>query len=376
MLRQRNLAAHGRVTPDAQAPPSQYGLAPQLNRNEALANAVIQAFPEPFAIADQCGRIQFSNANWDALVGSGRAGPAPSEDDGRLLSTFGICSPSPAEGATAASQIRQVLSGSRRSVILMHRRIDSGKTRSFQTDIKGIDAFEGHVAIIHRDLDHLHDPQREADALCSAVLEARDHERKRIAQEIHDTTAQDLIASKLYLEMALAGITQNPQCYDAGARALELLEHSLRQIRTLSYVLHPPFLDELGMGATIRSYLKGFTERTGIQVASYVSAALPQLAPEILHAIFAILQEALTNVYRHSGRRAATVALYVVNDRLRLDISDYGQRKGRSPSNATHCVVPGVGIASMRTRAEQHGGTIAIHSAAQGTTVCVEFPVQ
>jgi signal transduction histidine kinase len=206
-------------------------------------------------------------------------------------------------------------------------------------------------------------------------LSIRESERKRIAQELHDTTVQELASAKLYIENAQK-FAENARHRDRDlADAIHLLEHSLKDLRTLSYMMHPPMLDELGIAAALRWYLRGFEGRTGIKAILKATGALPRFSPATKTALFRIVQEALTNVYRHSESKVVTVSLGKSRNSVVVSVADRG--KGLPPSIFVSAanVVPGLGITGMRARAEQLQGSLVINSDRRGTTVRVVLPL-
>ena len=263
--------------------------------------------------------------------------------------------------------------GERRSFSLLHKISDGCVVRWLQMDANRIRGLPGHVAIIHRDPNDLQQAKRDIDRLSMELLEAQDNERRRIARAIHDTTAQELVASKLYLEKALNDVERSELC-TSGVKALDHLEHSLCEIRTLSYLLHPPDLDEFHFPQAVRLFLKGFAERTGIQVAFDAVARLPTMSPDAERVLFLIIQEALTNVYRHSGSKSAVVIMRLTNGKLVLEITDNGRGCPTCFIEGKLSTGPGVGIVSMRARANRYGGILTIQSNKYGTTLRVVFP--
>lgn len=215
-------------------------------------------------------------------------------------------------------------------------------------------------------------PQSDESLQCLLI---REGERKRIAQELHDTTVQELASAKLYVENAQK-FAENAKHRDRDLEdALHLLEHSLKDLRTLSYVMHPPMLSELGIAAALRWYLRGFEARTGIKATLKVTVALPRVSLEAKTALFRIVQEALTNVYRHSGSKTVTVSLRKSPNSFVMSVADRGRGMPRSTVAPAQNVVLGLGLSGMRARATQLQGTLAIDSGRQGTTVRVTLPL-
>jgi PAS domain S-box-containing protein len=206
--------------------------------------------------------------------------------------------------------------------------------------------------------------------LASHVVRLEDEERRRIARELHDGTTQSLVA----LSAELIGIEKTLHDPDAVSRKVrysrELVKQSLDEIRTVSYLLHPPLLDELGLDTALRGFVEGFSARSEIEVSLNLPSDLSGLPRDLQLAIFRVVQESLTNVHRHSGSRSASIHLTMTPDKLTLEIADQG--RGMSP------VLPisraGVGINSMRERIRQLGGHCEIESNGRGTTIRAVMP--
>jgi two-component system NarL family sensor kinase len=146
-------------------------------------------------------------------------------------------------------------------------------------------------------------------------------------------------------------------------------------LRTLSYLLHPPLLDECGMAPAMREYLHGFSQRSGIAVELIIAPDIGRLAPDMENVLFRIVQESLTNVHRHSGSAVARVRLSRINGRVALNVSDRG--RGIAPARRDCSDSPariGVGIASMRARVRAFGGRLIIRSGPWGTVVRASVP--
>lgn len=157
---------------------------------------------------------------------------------------------------------------------------------------------------------------------------------------------------------------------------MELTEAAAREVRTVSYLMHPPLLDEAGLGAALRWYVTGFTDRSGIDVSLEVDDHVGRQSQEIETTVFRMVQEALTNVHRYSGSRKAWIRIMRANGRIRAEVRDEG-RGLRVDSRALTKAAPlGVGIAGMRERVEQLGGTFELESApGHGTTLRATLPL-
>jgi PAS domain S-box-containing protein len=211
--------------------------------------------------------------------------------------------------------------------------------------------------------------------LSSRLLSAQDDARRHLARELHDSAAQTL--SALTLNLALLGtypeICGHPRAGKTVAESAQLVEEATREIRTLSFLLHPPALDNACLGSALRWFADGFAQRTKIRVDFEVSPGLERLPGDAEGALFRVAQEALTNVYRHSGSTEAGVRLNLNNSDITLEIWDRG--KGL-PMQDGEPAKFGVGIPGMRERLEQLGGRLEIQSGSAGTRVLAILPSQ
>jgi signal transduction histidine kinase len=215
----------------------------------------------------------------------------------------------------------------------------------------------------------------ELRSLSAHLIAVQDNERRRIARELHDGLGQLLSAAKMMSDTVLRKDKSVAAKERSAAECSGLLEEALRQIRTISYLLHPPLLDEVGLQLALQSYVEGTSERSGLKAhVKFVPADLPRLAPELETALFRIVQEALTNVLRHSGADRASVELVHGDNRLVLAIRD----NGRGLSNELVELrpgSPGIGIAGMTQRVKEFGGRIRLENIRPGCLVEVIIPL-
>jgi signal transduction histidine kinase len=194
---------------------------------------------------------------------------------------------------------------------------------------------------------------------------------------LHETTAQDLAA----LKMLLAGLNRTSDRFSDSERSaltesMSLAEQSMTQIRTLSYLLHPPFLDEAGLLSALRWYAAGFAERSGIKVDLDLPESFDRLALDTETALFRIVQESLINIHRHARSETAGIRFRRDSETLVLEIEDRGQGIPRTAlTRITSKGGIGVGIAGMSERIEQLGGRFEITSGDHGTTVRARLPL-
>lgn len=232
------------------------------------------------------------------------------------------------------------------------------------------------VSGIFRDVTEYRTAQQEAKRLSEEMLSAQDHERERIAQDLHDSTAQHLTAIGLNL-IALRGPRQPS---DMTAKAMEDMRASLdeasKELRAFTYLLFPPALAEDGLSATLRRYVSGFERRTGVSVSIRNNLHGDELTIPLQAAVLRIVQEALANVHRHANASFCSIHLRLIQNRLHLVIADNGRglpvncRRGEAPLPA------GVGVAGMRARLRQFGGDILVRRKGEWTVVHGVTPVQ
>jgi len=210
--------------------------------------------------------------------------------------------------------------------------------------------------------------------LSGRLMTMQDEERRRIAREIHDGLGQELAAAKMILDGILAK-DKSPSLQQASIEASQLVDRAIQQVRTISHLLHPPLLDEVGLISALRWFLEGLTQRSGIEIQLEVQPKdLGRLKSELETAIFRIVQEALTNMFRHSGARHGRVGVIANNGNITVTVSDDG--KGIDPEvMQLRPDSVGVGIGGMRQRVTELGGTLRLENANPGTIVEVMIPV-
>jgi PAS domain S-box-containing protein len=212
---------------------------------------------------------------------------------------------------------------------------------------------------------------RERERLAGRLLQLQDEERRRIGRELHDGTGQQLVALTMTLAR-LSGLCagQPAAITDAVAESRALLDHCLREVRTLSYLLHPPLLDESGLVSATQWLADGFAKRSGIAVSVRMAPDFGRLPRAIELALFRIVQETLTNVHRHADSPSVRIVLRRGRSSVLLAVSDAG--RGLSSAEASS---EGVGIPGMRERLRRLGGYLLISSDAHGTTVRALVPL-
>lgn len=261
------------------------------------------------------------------------------------------------------------------------RRARSGKVIWTLGNVVPLWSQEGTVAGIIAVFTDITERQRTEAALhqlSTRLLQLQDEERRRLGRELHDSLAQSVLAVNLNLAQAAQSTEHfSEKTRDALSEARRRLQEMSQEIRTLSYLLHPPLLDELGLVSAIQEYAEGFSQRSGIHVQLDLPKGFGRLSQETETALFRIVQESLSNIQRHSGSGAARISVSPEAGCLRLEVSDQGRGIGQGSVDRTSGSRArlGVGILGMRERMTQLGGKLEIDSSPSGTTVRATIPV-
>jgi PAS domain S-box-containing protein len=215
--------------------------------------------------------------------------------------------------------------------------------------------------------------------LSSRLLQLQDHERRRIARDLHDSASQKLLAISLGLaQLGKSADVRSKRRKQLLTDTRKMVKELSKEIRSLSYLLHPPLLDELGLASAVEEYVKGFSQRSGIDLKFEMSSDIGRLSPESETALFRIVQEALGNIQRHSGSSSGRIRLMRDGDEVVLEITDAG--RGMAAENLRKRLgssgTLGVGILGMRERMRQLGGRLEITSGDWGTTVKAALPLR
>ncbi|MFY9559356.1 MAG: response regulator [Terriglobales bacterium] len=214
---------------------------------------------------------------------------------------------------------------------------------------------------------------RELRRLSTRLMTAQDEERRRFARDLHDGIGQELAAAKIMMDVLLEH-GPAPEKEQAIWEASQIVDRAIQQVRSMSHLLHPPLLDEGGLFSALRWFLEGMTEHTGIQTSLELQPPeFPRLAAHLERAVFRIVQEALTNVFRHSQARTACVTLLQRENSLLLTVRDDGKGVAEQTAQLRPGSI-GVGIGGMRERARELGGELRMINANPGTIVEILIP--
>jgi PAS domain S-box-containing protein len=272
------------------------------------------------------------------------------------------------------------------NVIITALRDETGKllgfgkvTRDYSEKIKTHEALQKEIAERTEAQRKLHDSEKSLRQLSLRLLQTQDEERRRIGRDLHDSVGQYLVGLKMKVD-ALKSSAEREHRTEASqlAECAQMTEDAIKEVRTISYLLYPPMLEELGLKSAIPWYLEGFTKRSEIKTTFEISPAFDRLPGDMELVLFRVLQESLTNVHRHSGSPTATVRLFAEKEAVVLQIMDQGKGihlqnpQDRSQDNIRAL---GVGLRGMKERVRQLGGDLELSSARGETTVNATIPL-
>jgi anti-sigma regulatory factor (Ser/Thr protein kinase) len=216
----------------------------------------------------------------------------------------------------------------------------------------------------------------ELQNLSLRLLKVQDEERRKLSRDLHDTTGQTLAALKIAVSFLQENSKHDPSQMRLASDVTELADQAIQEIRTMSYLLHPPLLDEVGFACAAEWYIEGFAKRSGVNVNVDIAADLERLPTGMETALFRVLQESLTNVHRHSGAAQVIVSFRHQLDKIILEVRDDGRgipAERLVQLRDTNEGI-GVGLAGMRERMQELNGKLEMESDGHGTTIRAVVP--
>jgi PAS domain S-box-containing protein len=236
------------------------------------------------------------------------------------------------------------------------------------------DQLQSHVRQRTEELEQAYKSLR---VLSMRMMQIQDEDRRRISRDLHDSAGQLLAALGMELTSLVRRATAlSPELAQDIGGSLQLVQQLTQEIRTASYLLHPPLLDEAGLTGALRWYVMGLAKRSGIAITLQLDETLGRLPRDLEAAVFHIVQESLTNIHRHSGSKTAVLRIDRSAGRLRLEIEDTGSGISAEKLREIQMQGTGVGIAGMRERVLHFKGDMRITSMSPGTRIAVTFPIE
>jgi two-component system, NarL family, sensor kinase len=337
---------------------------------------LVETMNEGAATLDEDGTVLYANASFGALLG------VPTDAViGNSLQTY----LEPTEQIKLSTLISESLKDESHGEVILAT--SDGKRRLVRMSLSPIHEFGVRtICVIATDMTELSGANEALKAsedilrnLSGRLLRLQDEERRRISRDLHDVTGQKLAVLSMNLSSALKNkaATKNEEMNRLLTESIGLSNDVNKEIRTLSYLLHPPLLDELGLSSAIEWYAQGFENRTGIRTTVEIPTGFMRLAPDAEVALFRVVQESLVNVHRYSGSETAFVRANGDEAEVRLQIGDAGIGIGKQLNTASlTSTVLGVGIQGMKERLRQLSGRLEITSSpGRGTLVTAILPV-
>jgi two-component system, NarL family, sensor kinase len=234
--------------------------------------------------------------------------------------------------------------------------------------------FRLHYSLLNRELLERRGAENQLRQLSLQLIRAQDEERRRFARELHDGLGQTLVGAKMLVDTILIGSTNDPEAQELAT----LLNDAISQTRTISYLFHPPLLDEAGFSSAARWLVEGYAQRMGLEVSADFVSPAERLPRSVETTMYRVLQEALNNIYRHSRSAKAEVSLRMDGKWATLRVRDYGRGIPAEKLKAfrANLTQVGVGLTGMRERVKEQGGEFEIRSDETGTELLARIPVR
>lgn len=213
-------------------------------------------------------------------------------------------------------------------------------------------------------------------SLTDRLMTAQDEERRRLARELHDSAGQLLAATSITIDTIIRdSYSALPKVSRAAEDCRRLLTQLSAEIRTMSYLLHPPLLDESGLSAALGTYIDGIAARAAFKVILQIPGRLPRFAPDVELSLFRVIQECLTNIHRHAECKVATITVRVQDNKVLAQVEDDGAGIPADRLRAIRSHASGVGMRGMQERIRQLGGEMEIRNADVGTCISFVIPI-
>jgi len=333
--------------------------------------AAFDALPTRVVILDTNGLVVFANKVWCA---SFQDQHGPYSRGGFAYES--LCSDCPTERDNIRRGIDAVRGGTSRSFRAVYRRFAGDETQWHCINVCRLTgAGHSYVVVTDEDLTETDIARETRSEVLRRFQAIQENERQRIAIGLHDSTAQHLTAIGLNL-MALKERSRGRHNLSGIFQDMEMsLDHAQREVRVVSYLLHPPELENGGLKAALTRMVEGFAGRALLRAEAFFAPAVDAIPTEMQLAILRIVQEALSNVHRHAAATYVRVRVAQEENRIALSIADNGRGFAAAAQDRRPPALPGLGLAGMRSRVAEFGGKLDISTSGNGTTLTAGFPL-
>jgi signal transduction histidine kinase len=343
-----------------------------------LLQASLDALLAQVVVLDCAGMVIASNQAWRRFaVGHGFL----AANDAAPLNYFRLYDEPRvrrAEAKRIGNALTALLDGRRRSVRLVYALQAAGQVRWLHLSAARFTVGnEVFVVVASEDVTAVKEAHHTLGEASERLMELRDEERRRIAEELHDSTAQHLVA----IGLNVMGLRQSKSARATHTLLREIedsLDEASRELRSFTYLLHPPRLEQDGLYLTLHRYLEGFARRTGLRARLRLSPVVDDLTFALQITVFRIVQEGLANVHRHAAASRVSIDVRVIRDQLHLVVSDDGRgfkSGGHAAASRNGAPRMGVGIPGIKARLRQFGGELVVRSGPGGTRLHGMMPV-
>lgn len=351
----------------------------QAARTQLLLQGSLDALLAQVVVLDRAGTVIASNQAWRRFaVGHGFV----AANDANPVNYFQLYDEPYVrrrEARRIGNALAALLDGRRRSVRLVYALQVAGQMHWFHLSAARFNVEnEAFVVVTSEDVTAVKEAHHTLGEASERLMELRDEERRRIAEELHDSTAQHLVA--IGLNVMGLHTAKGPRPAKALLHEIEeSLEEATRELRSFTYLLHPPRLEQDGLFVTLQRYAEGFARRTGLKVALRLSPLVDSLTFALQITVFRIVQEGLANVHRHASASRVSIDVRVIQEQLHLLVSDNGRGfTSGSGASARGGAAPGrmgVGIPGIKARLRQFGGELVVRSGPGGTRLHGAMPL-
>lgn len=346
-------------------------------RSQALLNASLDALSAHIVILDASATIVASNKAWQRFAAAQWHDDLAFGPGANFLTLYEQVGSQSAEAPEIAAGVKALLAGRRTTLRHIYHLGPGNRGRWYQlVAARFLHEGKAFAVVATEDVTDVREAKRALGELSERMLTLQEEERRRIAAELHDSTAQHLAAIGLNAMSLKARSASDADTQKLWEDIEDSVEEATRELRAFTYLLHPTRLESDGLNAALQRYVEGFAARTGLTVTLKLSSDIDSLPISLRRSMLRIVQEALANVHRHASASRVCVKQKLVGTRLHLIISDDGSGiKGASTHDATVGAPLGVGIPGMRERLRQFGGDLEIKTGSRGTTVHVSVPI-